>query len=114
MARTINHMPYDVQIRIAWGDTEPTADIDPLTGDEWESLYWKGAAADRNARSVGTHAHIPGLRIGGNNPAKHRAYMGRPRIVPTVDEYDYDEAAEVAYDAAQRALDEYAAWGMGA
>lgn len=106
MARTVHHEPYDVQMRAAWGDTEPTPYIDPLTGDEWEPTFWKNPRRDRIARGVGTIEPLPGAHIGGSNPSAHREFLGRPRHIPTAADFDYDEAAEAAYDAEQRSLDE--------
>jgi hypothetical protein len=110
MARTIHHMPYDVQMLAAWGDTEPHVDIDPLTGEAWQSRFWKGPRRDRFVKGVGTIEHVPGARIGGSNPSAHREFLGRPRIIPTVDEFDFDAEAEETFFAEQAALDEMSRW----
>ncbi len=106
MARTLHHAPYDVQLAAAWGPTEPTPYIDPLTGDEYAWGHWKNARADRVARGVGTVEHLPGARLGGSNPKRLRVCWERPRHLPTPADFAYDEVAEAAYLDEQRYLDE--------
>lgn len=105
MSRTTHHEPYDVQMRVAWGDTEPPVDIDPLTGEAWARGAWKGPRADRFVKGTGTYERPGGFHVGGDNPSAHREFLGRPRTVPSVTEWD-DDGALADYEAEQRWLDQ--------
>lgn len=104
MSRTINTDPYDVQMRNAWGDTEPVEYINPITGEPWSKMFRKGSRPARLAAGVGTVETLPGAHIGGTNDARFRAYR-RPRIEPTLTEWD-DDGALADYEAEQAWLNQ--------
>lgn len=104
MSRTINTDPYDVQMRNAWGDTEPVEYVNPVTGEAWSTLFRKGSRPHRLAAGVGTVEYLPGAHVGGTNDARFRAYR-RPRIAPAVSEWD-DDGALAAYESEQAWLDQ--------